>query len=243
MKKTRNFSRRASESGNVLFLILIAVALFAALSYAVTQSTRSGGGDASSEASVISGAEVTQYPAGIRTAVVRMIIAGNDVSALRFNSPSGFGGNLSVEVFSPSGGGVPYASAPKDVMANGTPGTWAFNGNFEIENIGSTGGVGANADLIAFLPNIKSGVCDKINAQLGLPTGASVPAMTTDESATYKETIDGTVTFPAATDAVLTLGDGSVGTDTALSAQPFGCFYNSAATPKEYVYFHVVVER
>ena len=66
MFETQKMHRSTAEKGNVLFLILIAVALFAALSYAVTQSSRSGGGDANNETSLINSAQVTQYPASVR---------------------------------------------------------------------------------------------------------------------------------------------------------------------------------
>ena len=86
----------------MLFLILIAVALFAALSYAVTQSSRSGSGDANSEKSLVSGAEVTQYPAGVRTAIVRMVISNNiSVDQLYFDDPSTFTAEF------PNGAGTP----------------------------------------------------------------------------------------------------------------------------------------
>ena len=110
---------RKSESGNVLFLILIAVALFAALSYAVTQSTRSGGGSADREQAILSGASMTQYPAALRTSLIRMILSGTAATELEFNPPSGFGALTTTAqgVFHPTGGGAVYQRGQADLMA------------------------------------------------------------------------------------------------------------------------------
>ena len=68
-----------NENGNVLFLILIAVVLFAALSYAVTQSSRSGGSDITEESINLGLDEVLNYVTSIRMAVTRMNLTGCDI--------------------------------------------------------------------------------------------------------------------------------------------------------------------
>jgi hypothetical protein len=103
------------QSGNVLFLILIAVTLFAALSYAVTQSTR-GGGNADSEKSQITLAEHTQIVSEMRVALQRMQLKGIDIADVNIcdggwqsgeicgrtrNSPCSTGAEC---LFSPEGG-------------------------------------------------------------------------------------------------------------------------------------------
>ena len=80
------------QKGNVLFLILIAVVLFAAISYAVTQSSRSGG-SINKETALIQAAEIVQKANQIRVAIQRMKISnGCDETEIDFENPvvSGF---------------------------------------------------------------------------------------------------------------------------------------------------------
>ena len=56
-----------TETGNVLFMILIAVALFAALSYAVTQSSRGGSSGIEDEKTTIGMGAINEYVTAIRT--------------------------------------------------------------------------------------------------------------------------------------------------------------------------------
>ena len=243
MRELSQGNVKAGEKGNVLFLILIAVALFAALSYAVTQSTRSGGGSADRERSILSSASLTQGPTALRTSLIRMVLGGTDVSNMRFNAPADFGsvdeGDL---VFHPNGGGAVFQRAPADVMNGGTPGTWFYNPNFNIPEIGiDTAGIGN--DIVAFLPGITQSVCSQLNDEFSIdatgctPLNANIPLLDSgsDETKVDENYEDGD-TFP--TTSEILQGDGC----TALSGQPSGCFYHTAGTPV-YVFYSVLLER
>lgn len=77
------------QSGNVLFLILIAVALFAALSYAVTLTTRSsGGGSAENEKAHMIASQFGQYGSSLAAAITRLRLSGCADTDLNFAHPS-----------------------------------------------------------------------------------------------------------------------------------------------------------
>jgi len=240
------------EGGNVLFLILIAVALFAALSYAVTQSTRSGGGDPDRETAILGGASLTQYPASLRTATIRLILSGTSVDQILFDAPSqantGTEAQRARSLFLPTGGGALFQEAPANTMANAAPGSWVFNGNFEINDIGLSG-AGGN-ELIAFLPGISSSVCESVNKELSFDISGCVPADLDplgivpefDASSTNADRIDDNVsidtgdTFPnTALEAIDNTGC------PVMDGQPSGCFYDTDNS--RYVYCSVLLER
>lgn len=106
---------RMWSSGNVLFLILLAVALFAALSYAVTQSIGGGVVDISSEQSDLDTAKQQSIQANIDGALWRLkLINGCKDNEISYETPNGDNanpdapGDNSCHVYHPDGGGVPY---------------------------------------------------------------------------------------------------------------------------------------
>lgn len=236
-------SKYKHQKGNVLFLILIAVALFAALSYAVTQSSRSGG-DASKETNVINTASLTQYPNSIRTSVLRLIIAGHDPLDLQFNKPDQFeiathtGFLQAVGVFHPQGGGAAYQRVPANLMASKTEADWKFNANFEIPLLGlSQSSSGSGNELIAFADGVTQTICARVNKELHnsdiIPEIASV---TIDSN---RSALNGVAIVAPTTETVLTNG----GTPNWFDNKAFGCFKNGAGANDPYVFFYVLAER
>lgn len=244
MQQTMNYKR---ESGNVLFLILIAVALFAALSYVVTQSTRSGGGSTEREKNILSSAQMTQYPTALRTSVIRLVLGGVGIETIRFDAPGtgSFTTSSNLQVFHPSGGGATYQQAPADLSATGTsPLDWTFNAEFDIPGIGLSG-PGGN-DVIAFLPGVSSGVCKQANEELGVnvstctagagfPSG--VPAVANATDTLVNRNMINTYTFPTTDMPDFT---GPTGCTTVFDRQASGCF---ADTTGRFVFYSVLLER
>lgn len=179
-----------ADNGNALFLILIAVALFAALSYAVTQSGR-GGGNTTKEVALITASQITQHAASIRTTITRMILTGTSANEITFDTGTDH------SVFDPAGGGATDAAPPAGASGNclaGFPGcpfggpmgltslSWGYKGisdptkGYYIADVG-TNTVPTGRESFAFLSDIPLAVCEQINKGLGLP---ATPAVTSD---------------------------------------------------------------
>ena len=174
------------QKGNVLFLILIAVALFAALSYAVTQSSR-GDGNADSEQDQLKVSEFLNYATSIKVAVDRLrLINGCDADEINFwadghlfgTNDGGFGWNAdnpsspvdgSCDVFDASGGGVVTRNFDASWF-DSTGGAFGFM-SVPIDGIGTTDANLATHDdyeTIFWSWNIRRDLCEDLNERVGV---------------------------------------------------------------------------
>ncbi len=111
---------KTTQSGNVLFLILIAVALFASLSYAITKSSGGGKTNTTAEKAQLSQGVVDNYIAAINGAIMRMQMRG--CLAIDYKKPTEWGAeDHKCQIFHPQGGGVSYQNIPlTNIACSGT---------------------------------------------------------------------------------------------------------------------------
>ena len=155
------------EQGNALFLILIAVALFAALSYAVTQSGRSGGG-VDKEKTTILAAELVQQAGAIRTRVQRIYLTG-EASTFLFDESAYNSGADSVGIFNIAEGGIPAPIPSAEIYDTSLGAMTNLFGWNMVDSRLKVNGVdeGTSArDQFLRLSDVDPAVCAEINNKL-----------------------------------------------------------------------------
>lgn len=171
-------SQYNSQSGNVLFYILLAVALLAALSFAVTQSNRGPTDAAGSERAKLLASEIGEMANNIATAVGQVRLRGYTPEQISFenNLITGYVNNncpdTGCEIYNLSGGGLTMQDVPDE--AKETSISITFDGNMAIDGAGETCSSASCADLIVVFRGLKESVCEALNKQAGVP-GSDIP--------------------------------------------------------------------
>ena len=232
---------RTDERGSVIFYVLIAVVLLAALSYAVSNSIRGNVQQLSEDRARLYASEILEYANIMANAVAQLRLRGVDDDMLCFDDPNwgaddydhaGCTDNLN-KIFHPSGAGLTWTQPPSEAMdsAASPDNIWHIYGDNEIQDVGETCGDSSCADLILVVDELAQQTCIEINELLDITNPGDVPPTDTDMGETryigafgYSETIGdeaGVANFRGRTSA---------------------CFQRTAA-PAEYVFYKVLIAR
>lgn len=173
-----------AQAGNALFYILMAIALLAALSFAIAQSGRNSIQSLTGEQASLYATEVIEYANTVTQAVTQIRLRGYDEDEISFENSNVTGytnPNCSEDgckIFHLSGGGVHW-SVPSVGVNDGSD--WLFTGQTCVQEVGigetgSCNSAGTQVDeLIMFLPNVNVGVCIALNEKLGIDNPGGVP--------------------------------------------------------------------
>ncbi len=170
----------SDEKGGVIVWILVMVALFAALSYAVSQGSRGGASNLTEKQAQLAATEILGYASQVKNAVRQLQINGCDDTEISFdqafvsgysnpNSPS----DNSCDIFSVNGGSIRYEAPNANWLDNTKSsdeeyGAWLFTNDVEVLNIGNQ----PDAELLITLPYLEKQICLQANNLLDVDNPA-----------------------------------------------------------------------
>ena len=234
---------RQGERGSVLIYIFIAIAVLAALTFAVSRSGREGISTVDRERSDLQGTQILDYTGMIRRSMQTMKVDGIADSVLCFDSDQW--GNTAYQhsgcsdeenrIFSIKGGGSSLqqpAQALLDTRFRSEPGwgSWHFTGANRVKGVGGDCTTDGDCnELLLTLPFIRQETCLALNKRLQIPNPATAPEGDLDLTVPFKGV------FPTG---------GMMLDSAALNGKRSGCFKADASpAPDAFVFFAVLLAR
>lgn len=222
--------KKAREAGNVLFFILIAVALFGALSFVVSNMLRGGNNveQIGAQRAGVLADEILNY-----SRIMRQTVQGLKISNGCENEDISFENNVvagyehtptardECKVFGPDGGGLTWGIPAPDVSSFGQ---YSFTAGVRITGVG----INNAPELLMTLTNTNRLICEEINERVGL----ALPAL--DEANGHTDQFTGIYSTSSRI--------GNASGAPMYEGQPTGCFLH-ATSPDVYVFYHVLIAR
>jgi type II secretory pathway pseudopilin PulG len=162
--KTR---RNRNDTGNVFFVILIAVMLFAALTFTFTRGIQQGGNTVSQRQAELIASDMMTYAQRVERGVQKVLGERISENVLSFENSfvSGYSNPSctvdSCRVFAPQGGGVAWQSPPANANTVATPYVYVTNRVGSAD--GTTRQIGTAARDLVILTPVSRTICEAIN--------------------------------------------------------------------------------
>lgn len=250
-------SNRAAERGNVMFYIFIAVALLAALSYAVSESTRGNVAQLSEEQARLHATEIIEYGNIVAQAVGQLRLRGCDLDEMNMDNAlvtgytnAGAPADGSCNVFDVRGGGVEWRDVPQDWLDSAQSAQTEYGNLFIpidtcVIDVGTNSSTlcndsGSDEELLLIVPWIKREICLQLNTLLDITNPSGVPP--TESSNAWGSGYD---KFTGTLGGTEEIGDGGTAA-THLTGRTAGCFAGvGTSTPpaNSYHFFRVLQAR
>lgn len=189
---------RTSESGSVIWFILLAVVLLAALTITVSRSSDSVEQSGDRERARVVASEIMRYAKGLEQAISKMRINGISENEISFQNSfisdyeNPYCTNTSCRLFHKEGGGLTY-QRPESGWLDGAYssedyyGETLFSGNACILNVGNYGESGScigtsDQELMMFIPFVRKSICLEINRLADFGIGGEDPPVDTSSA-------------------------------------------------------------
>lgn len=233
------------QRGNVLVIILIAIALLAALSMAIMRSDVTDADSVSPEQGKVMASQIMAQARAAENAVKTLIAKGCSEQTINFENTVVAGytnadapADETCDVFKRAGAGLAWPLPP----TNANDGSdWRFLAGNAVDAVTTTDdGTCASGciDLLAVLPNLSLNVCKQLNAIAGVTAASDAPPIDTGD-------FDGGTKIAGFDGAAA--GEGLNDAGTVLQGQNTGCFepttVDGVAADGTYWFYHVLLVR
>ena len=233
-----------NQQGNVLWFILIAIALFGLLTAVLNRNTSSVNQAGNTEKARIKAASLLRYSKSVEAAVQRMTLNGTSENDLDFVAIDASHDNpnctsTECEVFHVEGGGIEFKS-PSDIVSDPSyTGNWLVSTQNLVYQQGCDTVDSTCTELLLLAEDVPRAVCLQVNAiQKTINPGSDAPQI---EEVLDDEAYAGT--FSTTLNARLFGGTDAVNEAPEVKGKPAGCVFEFGSSQNKYYFYQILITR